>query len=279
MQLEPKKNPVVSIIMPTYNRGTFLPRTLQCILEQTFTNFELIIIDDYSTDNTSKILEEVTQTDVRIKCIRNETNLKVAHSLNKGLLLASGKYIARADDDDPWIDRDKLKKQVEFLEKNQGYVLIGTGAVVVDEKRKELFRYRVPVSDILIRKKMLFGSQFIHPSVVFQKSILEKTGIYNELIGDAEDWDLWLRMGIYGKLANLPTYSIERHYGKRGLSVKNRKNISKARLQLIKKYKKQYPHFIFAYFFNSLQYLYAFFLYLKIVDNFLFKLKRNFLAK
>lgn len=278
--MQPKiKKKLVSIIMPTYNRANLLTETVKNILSQTYKDFELIIIDDCSTDKTLNIVRELAKEDSRIKYLRNEVNMKIVKTLNKGLHEAKGTYIARADDDDPWISKTKLEKQISFLETNKEYVLVGTGAIAIDERKKELFRYSQPKHDKKIRSLMLINNPFIHGTVVFRKSILEKTGYYDENIKDAEDWDLWFRIGIKGKLYNMQTYDIYRFYGERGLSIQNRKNVSKTRLQLIKKYRKQYPHFIFAYLFNSLQYLYTFSPYLKIIDNFLFKLKRKFLAK
>ena len=279
MQNIDKDGPLVSIIMPTYNRGEFLPDTIQNILSQTYKNIELIIVCDPSSDNTIEILSKYSTNDQRIKVIKNDTRKKLMKSLNIGLSVAKGVYIARADDDDPWININKLTNQISFLEKNPEYVLVGTGAIVINNQKNELFRYQQPNSDKSIRNKMLLGNPFIHSTVVFRKSILKKTGPYDENLTDAEDWDLWLRMGMQGKLYNLRTYDIYRFYGERGLSIQNRRNVSKTRLQLIKKYREQYPHSVFAYLFNLLQRFYALFPYVMIMDNFLFKLKRKMLAK
>jgi glycosyltransferase involved in cell wall biosynthesis len=271
--------PIVSIIMSTYNRAEFLPTAIKHITSQTYTNFELIVVYDHSTDKTAEILSEFSKNDQRIRIVRNENKMKLIKSLNIGLNLAIGKYIARADDDDPWINTEKLAEQISFLELNPEYVIVGTGTIVIDEQNKELFRYRQPNSDKSIRAKMLFGNPFIHSTVVFRKSIIDKTGPYDENLKDAEDWDLWMRIGMYGKLYNLPSYCTYRFYGRRCLSIKNRINVSKTRLHLIKKYCKQYPNFIPAFLFNSLQRMYAFSPYIETIDNFLFKLKRKILMR
>lgn len=273
------QNPLVSIIMPTFNRAKYLEDSISKILLQTYKNIELIIIDDCSVDETQIVLSNLKIIDSRIKIIQTGKNIGLIKSLNLALGLAKGKYIARADDDDAWINKNKLKEQINFLEENTEYVIIGTGTIVINEKKEEIFRYRQPNSDKSIRAKMLFGNPFIHSTVVFRKSILEKTGLYDENLSDAEDWDLWMRMGMYGKLYNFPTYDTYRFYGERGLSIKNRKNISKTRLQLIKKYKNKYPHFIPSYLFNSLQRLYTCLPYIKKLDNFLFKTKRRVLMR
>ncbi|MES2315502.1 MAG: glycosyltransferase family 2 protein [Patescibacteria group bacterium] len=274
-----KLKPLVSIILPTHNRSLFLIKTIASITSQTYTNFELIIINDCSRDDTAQVLLDASMKEPRIKIINHSENLKIIRSLNEGTQVASGVYIARADDDDPWQDSTKLEKQINFLESNPEYMLVGTGATLVDENGHEIFRYRTPESDKSIRARMLFGNPFIHPSVVFRKSVLDKTGSYDVLLKDAEDWDLWMRMGQYGKLRNLPSFSVARFYGARGLSIKNRVNISQTRLELIKKYRKFYPNFILALIFNYLQRIYIYLPYTQRLDILLFKAKRVSLAK
>jgi glycosyltransferase involved in cell wall biosynthesis len=276
---EDNHKPLVSIIMPTYNRSIFLRKTIASIIAQTYTNFELIIINDCSTDNTAKVLLDISMEEPRIKIFNHKENLKIVRSLNEGLELTSGVYIARADDDDLWQDTTKLETQVNFLESNNEYVLVGTGATLVNENGNEIFKYHNPESDKAIRSRMLLGNPFIHPSVVFRKSVLEKSGPYDVSLKDAEDWDLWMRMGKYGKLYNFPTFSVSRFYGARGLSIKNRANISKTRLELIKKYRKFYPNFLLALIFNFLQRIYIYMPYIQKIDTLLFKAKRISLAK
>lgn len=275
---ENKSNkPMVSIIMPTYNRACFLRNTIQKILSQTYKNIELIIINDFSTDNTAQILEEISKKDSRIKIINNPVNLKIVGSLNKGIGIATGEYIARADDDDPWINLQKLENQINFLESNPNYVIVGTGAIVINEKGEELFRYLQPQTDIKIRNRMLFGNPFIHATVIFRKSVLEKIGLYDEDFIYTEDWHLWARIGKYGKMYNLPSYDIFRFYGERGISIKNRQTMSINRMRLIQKFKKNYPNFHSAYLFNKLQILYTKLPYLRKFNILLFKIKRKFL--
>lgn len=271
--------PLVSIIMPTYNRASFLKRTLEAILTQTYKNFELIIVNDASSDNTEEIILEFIKRDSRIKYLKNKQNLKITKSLNYGLSQAKGIYIARADDDDRWIDNQKLEKQVKFLEENKDYVLVGTGAITVNESGKKLFSYLQPETDLEIRKKILFANPFVHPSVVFRKSVLKKIGLYDKDAPNAEDWDLWFRMGLYGKFHNLPIHSINRFHGERGISVRNMRSMAKTRLLLIKKYRKNYPGYFGAYLFNLLQLGYTFLPYQRALNNTLFHLKRKLFEK
>ena len=113
--------------MATYNRASLVTRAIKSVIDQSFNDWEFIIVDDASNDETSRILSEWQKKEKRIKIIRNEINLwrdkGLAGNLNKAIKEARGKYIARIDDDDHWINSDKLKKQVEFLEQNPDYVL------------------------------------------------------------------------------------------------------------------------------------------------------------
>ena len=129
-------NPIVSIILPTYNRSRFLDRAIGSVIDQTFKDWELIIIYDASTDDTSEVLKKWQEKDDRIKVLRNEKNnystIGISKNLNDGIRVARGKYIARLDDDDYWCHKDKLKMQVDFLENNSDYVIVGGGMIVVD---------------------------------------------------------------------------------------------------------------------------------------------------
>lgn len=241
-------NKLVSIILPTYNGAVRISDAIKSVLNQSYTNWELLVIDDGSKDNTKEIVENFTKTDSRVKYIKNENNLGIQKTLNKGIREAKGEYIARIDDDDIWCDSQKLEKQVEFLDKNKDYVLVGTGVIVVDEGGKELFRYLVSVSDYDIRERLLGKNCFVHSSVVFRKAIVLEIGGYGEGsdVRHMEDYDLWLRIGLKGKFANLPMYSIKWCLRNGSLSSVNRIDIFKKIIYLIKSYKDFYPNYHWA---------------------------------
>src|ERR1700688_1532416 len=141
--METTKQPRVSILLPTYNRAALLRRAVQSVFRQSFPDWELIVLDDGSTDGTEAMLKEFMGRDHRITTIRNpkNENAGIAKFLDKGLAAAKGEYIARLDDDDYWIDDDKLKKQVAFLDSHPDYVVVGTGVRVINKEGKELSRY------------------------------------------------------------------------------------------------------------------------------------------
>jgi len=266
----------LSIIIPTYNRKNLLPRAIKSVLSQTFKDFELIVVDDGSTDNTEKIVKDIN--DNRIIYIKNYKNLGIQRSLNKGIKQARGEYIARIDDDDTWIDPEKLYKQIKFLEKNTDYVLVGTGAVIASNEGKELFRFLSPLEDQKIRQLILGKNCFLHPSVVFKKSAVLKVGGYSEELEDlhAEDYDLWLKLGTIGKFANLPFHGISYTKWKGQITNKDQMKQLKNYFRLIRKYKKYYPgHYLALFRSSSRLVLYGYLKFRKII-NMIRKIKHSY---
>src|SRR3989344_2599957 len=237
---------MISIIILTYNRAGFISEAIESALEQSFPDWELIVIDDASEDNTREIVEEYIVRDSRIKYFRNDEHLRISKSRNKALSLALGEYVAVLDSDDVWSDRDKLKKQYGFLEGNKDYVLIGGGVIVIDEYGKEIRRYFNRESDENIRGKILFQNQFAHSSVMFRREAALKAGGYDENLNIGEDYDLWLRLGVVGKMANLKEDLLK--YRVHGGNITLRRiEALKNNIAIIKKYKDRYPNYYLAY--------------------------------
>ncbi|GAB6283594.1 MAG: hypothetical protein STSR0008_23760 [Ignavibacterium sp.] len=238
--------PKVSVILPTYNGGRYIKKSIESVISQSFLDWELIVIDDGSTDNTEEIIKKIDSD--KIIYLKNENNLGIQKSLNKGLEIARGEYISRIDDDDRWTDINKLERQVRFLESNKDYVLVGTGVIVVDEKENELFRYFMPETDIDIRNKILIKNCFIHSSVCFRKNLVLELGGYSEFenVKHLEDYDLWLKLGLLGKFKNLPSYSVILMLREESISsVYKIKQFLKNKI-LIKRYKYKYPNYFWA---------------------------------
>ncbi|MCR4275178.1 MAG: glycosyltransferase [Candidatus Wolfebacteria bacterium] len=252
-------DPLVSIIMPTYNRAKLIERAIQSILSQSFKEWELIIIDDCSTDETPQVLSSWAKKDPRIKALINKKNNypDISKTLNRGLEESRGKYVARLDDDDYWCDPNKLKKQTEFLEKHPDYVLCGGGVIVVDGEDKELFRYLKNEKDEDIRRRALFSNPFSHTTTMFLKEKAKKVGGYGNW-HYAEDWDLWLKLGEIGKFYNFPEYFTRYLMAGQNKSFVYQKAQSKMISQIITKHRKNYPNFWRAYCLNMAQYFYSF---------------------
>ena len=191
--------PKISVITPVYNCEKYLTQAIDSILNQTFTDFEFIIINDGSTDGSLAIIESYCQKDSRIKLINNLENLGFVRPLNQGLKSAQGKYIARFDGDDISLPT-RLEKQFTFLEDNQDIFLIGGQGIVIDEDGIELTKISCPIQVDDVKRTLLKNNCLIHPSIMFRN----KNVFYREKFKAAEDYDLYLRLLSAGyKISNL----------------------------------------------------------------------------
>ncbi len=248
------KKPLVSVILPTYKRGERLKKAIGSVFSQTYKNLELIIIDDTPDDSISNLISEIK--DSRIIYIQNKERLGFVKSLNKGASLVRGKYIARIDADDSWLNFKKLEKQVNFLENYPDYVLCGGGVIIVNEEGKEIVRFLDPEKDEDIRKSILFLSHFVHSSVVFRKDAFFLVGGYDENLDYSEDRDLWLKLGKVGKFYNFQEYFV--NYLQSKASRTNRREQFKVAALLRKKYRNDYSNYYQAVLFSWLYFFYNF---------------------
>lgn len=239
------KIPAVSIILPAYNGAQWIAKAIQSVLAQSFSDFELLIINDGSTDDTEAIAIRFARQDSRIRYITNERNLGIQRTRNISLEQSCSDYIAEIDQDDEWVDRDKIKKQLDFLKTYPDHVLVGTGAIMVDSRGKEIARYLMLKTDQEIRKKLLQKNCFIHSSVMYRKSAVEAVGGYR-IEKMSEDHDLWLRLGRRGKFANLPDYAVKYYLNMKGYNSQDKFIRLKQNLLLIKEHKEFYPNYVLA---------------------------------
>lgn len=180
---------IVSIILPIYNCETHLRCVLDNLINQTFEDFELIAVDDGSTDKSLKVLQQYANIDKRIKIIVNQNNIGLTKSLNKGIKKAKGDYIVRQDADDiPSTNR--IEKQLKFLLSNKDYAFCGCNGIEKKYNKQILkyFKYRE------IYRNLIAENCFIHPSIVIRKSILEEFGYYDENYLYGQDYELWCRL-------------------------------------------------------------------------------------
>ncbi len=192
--------PLVSVLMPVHNCAQFLRESVTSILEQSYTNFEFIIVDDGSTDDGDYYLKSIS--DSRVKLLRNSQNLGVVNSLNYGLAASNGKYIARMDGDDISL-KTRLETQVRFLEKHSETVVVGSFIENIDRLGNALGLSTYPTEDADIREALKTGAPFAHPSTLIRRSALASVGGYRRQFVCAEDYDLWLRLAEVGRLHNL----------------------------------------------------------------------------
>lgn len=206
--------PKVTVLMPVYNREKYLREAIDSILSQTFTDFEFLIVDDGSTDNSLEIVN--SYPDSRIRLIRNLANLGISESLNIGLSESLGDYVARMDSDDISLP-NRLQKQIEFLNQNPDITVLGSHMNFINMHGQNLEHLNYLPSYSLAHQEivyaMLYSIPFAHPSVIFKRLEVLKIGGYRflkELENGSEDYDLWLRLAAQNyKFANLSDHLIK----------------------------------------------------------------------
>jgi glycosyltransferase involved in cell wall biosynthesis len=189
------KNPSVSIIIATYNREKLILRSIESAIKQSFKDFEILIIDDGSTDNTFHLIKEILRRDKRLKYIYQE-NKGWPSAYNNGILNSNGKYIAFLDSDDEWLP-EKLEKQVAFLENNKGFDGVTCyGNIIVDDKEKIKLGVLKQLDDYNNQLKNLINGDFpsIPSSLLLKKEIFEKIGYYDEFLKLSADTDMMIRI-------------------------------------------------------------------------------------
>jgi glycosyltransferase involved in cell wall biosynthesis len=193
------KLPAITVLMPVYNGDKYLNEAIDSILNQTFSDFEFLIIDDCSTDQS--IHQVKSYNDPRIKFIINKKNMGQSKTLNVGLNLAKGKYIARMDQDDISMP-ERLKKQFEFMENNSNVDVCGSWLQLMGKYNGIL---ELETKSEKIKINLLTNENLAHPTVMIRKRTLVKYDLnYNPAYSVAQDYDLWVRMFEYCSFANLP---------------------------------------------------------------------------
>lgn len=220
----PDNLPLVSIILPAYNCAAFLPHSIGSILAQTYNSYEIIVIDDGSTDNTKEVLEPFSQ---RIKYIQFEQNRGLPIARNAGIRSAQGKYIAFIDADDLWLP-EKLQTDVGYFQQHPEVSMVFSKHINIDDRGCELngsTKKQLPSGNIFIQ---LFYEQnfIISSSVVVRKEVFETTGLFDEQLVNCQDWDMWLRIAFHFKVAGINTPLVKYRHNPHSLS-KNRNNVLK----------------------------------------------------
>lgn len=184
------KTPTVTIIMSTYNRAPIVSAAVESALEQTYKDFEFIIVDDGSTDNTAAVLEKYARLDPRLIILTNPSNNGLIAGLNKGLAHARGKYIARIDDDDKMLP-DRLEKQVAYMQTHPDAAVLATGYYYMKHGRR-VSRHGCPSPSDQVYVNMHFANGIAHPTTMFRTSFFKENALaYNKEFPHAEDYKLW----------------------------------------------------------------------------------------
>ena len=190
--------------MAVYNGGELLQGAIESVLNQTHTDFEFIIIDDGSTDDSGRTIQAYAKRDTRIRAF-NQENQGLSKSLNRGLLLAQGKYIARQDHDDLSLP-ERFKLQHQYLEENPECALLGTAAEIWDIDRPTGRYHDHPTENGLLKFRLIFDNPFVHTSIMFRRSVVDDVGFYSTdpMREPPEDFEYFSRIAKNYQISNLP---------------------------------------------------------------------------
>ena len=202
--------------MPVYNGLPYLQEALDDLLAQTAPDFELVAVDDGSTDGSLAVLKAYAERDARIVIVRNEENLGLTPSLNRGLERCRAPLVARADADDRY-EPDRLERQRAFLDAHPDVGLLSCAVHKMNAEGKRFLTRHFPTEDGPIRIRELFVNSFSHPGVMFRADLVREVGGYDTAYWTAEDCDLWARLMPRTRVANLPVPLV--HYRKHGASI------------------------------------------------------------
>ena len=211
--------PKVSVIMSVFNGEPYLSQAIESILSQTFDDFEFIIVDDGSKDGSSQRLDKFARQDKRIRLARNESNLGLIPSLNRGIRMAAGQYVARQDADDISLP-ERLAQQVRFLDRHRDVGVVGTWMTNVNEGGKRT-AWKTPTTDSLIQWSLIFCTSIAHATVMMRRCLLDEDVRFRPEMTHAEDYDLWSRLSERTRFANLPHCLYLRQCHKERVSVRH----------------------------------------------------------
>jgi len=270
-----EKQPLVLIAIATYDRAECIKEAIDSALDQTYKNIEIMIVDGSPNSKTKEVISRYP-SEFPIRYIHEEENhtdyskdRNEAGARNMGIRMSKGKYVAILDDDDIWRDKEKLAKQVKFLEDHSDYVVCGGGEIIIDEDNKQRIKKMFPEKDEDIRRAVFTTGAFVHSALLYRKDAWEKIGGYDEEVRFGVDGDLYMRLGRLGKLYNFQDYFISFVKGSQNESgrVKYFRRNAKNVIELIKRHRNNYPISNKAVLIAWLRYLSSF------LPNFL----RNFL--
>ena len=225
--------PLISIILPTYNRAEYLAKTIESCLAQTLDNFELIIVDDCSKDNSLKVAQIYAQKDLRIKIIANQTNQKLPSSLNTGFKEAKGKYFTWISDDNLFCP-SALEKMIHYLDTMPEIGLVYADYTLIDDKGKVGSRIYQEAPEFLPIRDCV-GACFL-----YKADIAKQIGEYDTRLFLIEDYEYWLRMGLVTKFFHIKESLYFYRVHKASLTATRKEEIRKAKIALKKTYLTKY---------------------------------------
>jgi len=235
------KVPAISVLLSCYNGARWLREAINSVLDQTFGDFEFIIVDDGSTDSSAEIIRHFAEQDTRIVVI-TKCNTGLVDSLNVGIQRASGEWIARIDADDI-CEPDRLESQLVMARLNPDLVFIGSDLLEIDENGNAIKIYRYPDKHSLLVRNLSSSRKFPpHSSAFYRADVVRSIGCYRFRIRRAQDWDLWLRLSEVGQLGSIdrPLVRIRKHLGQISHDESGRRQLVDSRVAIISYWLRHY---------------------------------------
>ncbi|MCI0364311.1 MAG: glycosyltransferase [Phycisphaerales bacterium] len=222
--------PILSVVMPVYNSRRYLAKAVESILNQTFRDFEFIIVDDGSNDGSSEILERYKRQDDRIALIR-QTNGGVSAASNRGIALARGEFLARMDHDDVSMPH-RFQAQIDYLRAHPDCVAVGSPVLMIDSEGLPIRRHAVPQTHDEIESALVNPTKWamFHPTMMARADVMRDLGGYSLEFCNLEDLDVFFKLAERGRLANLPDVLV--HYRQHFASICYTKSMDHPRLHV-----------------------------------------------
>lgn len=230
--------------MPTFNRACYIAEAIKSVQDQILDDWELIVVDDGSTDGTESIVRGFVEKDSRISYFKNEKNIGIAKTRNRGVTLAKADYVAMLDSDDRWASPDKLIKQLSFLEQNKELGIVGTNASFMDENGKVTGKHtNFPTDNAGIRQTELYRNILMQSGLLIKKEAIEKAGGYDSKFTICDDHDLWLKIGKNWQFMILPSVDLSYRIHKSGITKAKHFKTACEEMKILFKFRKEYPGF------------------------------------
>lgn len=234
------EKPTVSVVIPTYNRANLVSRAIQSVLNQTYQDFEIIVVDDASKDDTKIVVNNFN--DDRIIYVQHEINKGGGASRNTGIKKAQGDYIGFLDDDDEWLP-EKLEKQIiKFQHSSEKVGLVYSGFFYVLEKNDKIMSEVYPSLSGNVYVELLKGCILGSPTPLIKKSSFQKAGLFDEELPSCQDWDMWIRISKYYEFDFVPEILAKHHVHGKQISVNLDSKVF-ARKKLITKYRPDFSKY------------------------------------
>ena len=231
-------DPTVSVVMPAFNAAEFLDEAVCSILDQTFRDFEFIMIDDGSTDDTARILQKYAKADSRLR-VFSQANEGMIPALNRGCRLARGRYIARMDADDISLPH-RIERQIKYLERHPEIGILGTWASRIDGNGCVVGDWCLSPNPKVLKWSHFFHVCVVHPTVLMRREVLEKLNFYRPDAIHAEDRDLWLRASAITDFSNLPEILLKYRVWSKGTSRRLRQEYRETQINLLALFLSEY---------------------------------------